>query len=87
MLYNNLFYHGDEEAISYSDCEIDEYWNERGKVVISQKAEKDILETTFKMHNMMLEAVDKVLKDDVLLTLFNVNKNLWPAMKYSWKNN
>jgi len=38
------------------------------------------------MHNMGLEAVDLVVNDPVLLTMFNINKNLWPAIKYSWAN-
>lgn len=43
-----------------------------------------MLEATFQLHNMGLEAVDKVVNDDKLLTLFNINKNLWPVIKKSW---
>jgi glutathionylspermidine synthase len=30
---------------------------------------------------MCLEAVDKVVNDDILLKLFFINENLWPAIK------
>lgn len=43
------------------------------------------MEATFELHNMALEAVDTIVKDDVLLELFNVNRNLWPAVRESWK--
>jgi glutathionylspermidine synthase len=33
---------------------------------------------------MALEAVDKVVNDDKLLTLFNINENLWEAVRFSW---
>ena len=33
---------------------------------------------------MCLEAVDKVLKDPVLLRLFRIPSDLWPAMRFSW---
>lgn len=43
------------------------------------------MEATFEVHNMALEAVDKVVNDDALLSLFFINKDLWPAVKHSWK--
>lgn len=33
---------------------------------------------------MALIAVEKVVNDDKLLTAFNINKKLWPAIRYSW---
>ena len=74
----------DDDGIQWSDCEYTAYWDERGKVQITQNGEKEILEATFQMHNMALEAVDLVVNDPVLLTMFNINKNLWPAIKYTW---
>lgn len=53
---------------------------------MSQKADKEILEATFTLHNMILVGVDKVVNDDKLLKLFGINKHLWPAIKYSWLN-
>lgn len=35
---------------------------------------------------MALEAVDKVVKDDKLMAMFNLNKVLWPAIKKSWND-
>jgi glutathionylspermidine synthase len=35
---------------------------------------------------MVLEAVDRVVKDDTLLTMFNINEDLWPIIKRSWQN-
>ena len=34
---------------------------------------------------MALMAVDKVVNDDKLLELFEINKKLWPAIRYSWE--
>jgi glutathionylspermidine synthase len=58
-LWNKVLY-VEERGIEWSDCEWDNYWNEEGKVVISQKAEKQFLEATYQLHNMHLAAVDKV---------------------------
>lgn len=33
---------------------------------------------------MSLAAVDKVLKDPILLRLFRIPSDLWPAMRVSW---
>lgn len=54
---------------------------------ISPKAEKDILEATWELHNMCLEAVDLVINDPSLLRLFNINENLWRPIKKHWVNN
>jgi len=43
------------------------------------------MEASFELHNMALEAIDKIVKDDTLMTLFYINKDLWPAIKESWK--
>lgn len=42
------------------------------------------MEATFELHNMALEAVDRIVKDDVLLDLFYINRDLWPAIRDSW---
>ena len=76
----------EEEGIRWSECEWDWYWHEEGKISLSQKADESLMTATFKMHNMILTAVDKVVKNDKLLTLFNINKQLWPAIRYSWQN-
>jgi len=43
------------------------------------------MEASFELHNMALEAIDKIVNDDTLMTLFYINKDLWPAIKESWK--
>ena len=36
------------------------------------------------MHYMCLEVVDKVIRDPVLLRLFRIPSDLWPAVRRSW---
>lgn len=43
-----------------------------------------MFETAFEVFNMHLEAVDTVIKDPVLMTMFNIPDNLWPAIETSW---
>lgn len=75
----------DLEGIKWiKDYPCNTYWNEEGCIIISAKAEKEVMEATFKLHNMCLEVVDRVVKDDVLLTLFEIPQSLWPAVKKSW---
>jgi len=63
----------DLEGIKWiKDYPCNTYWNEEGCIIISAKAEKEVMEATFKLHNMCLEVVDRVVKDDVLLTLFEI---------------
>lgn len=78
-------HYGDDESIQWSRCEWDEYWNEAGKIDLSSKAEAEIMEASFELHNMALEAIDKIVDDDTLLTLFYVNSDYWPAIRKSWK--
>jgi len=84
-LYKNKIYYGDDSALTWGTCEADEYWNEKGKIDLSQKAEEQLMEASFELHNMALEAVDKIVNDDTLMTLFYINKDLWPAIRESWK--
>ena len=44
------------------------------------------MEANYQLRSMALEAVDRVVNDDTLLTMFNINVNLWPIIKLSWKN-
>lgn len=84
-MYKNKIYYGDDSALTWGTCEADEYWNEKGKIDLSQKAEEQLMEASFELHNMALEAVDKIVNDDTLMTLFYINKDLWPAIRESWK--
>lgn len=78
-----IFY-GDDPSLNWDWCEFDAYWNERGKADISANAEAELMETTYTLHNMVLEAVDKIVNDDVLMSLFYINRDLWPAIRESW---
>jgi len=75
----------DEPALNWGFCEADSYWNEEGMVLMSAKAENQILEASYEIHSMALEAVDLVVNDDALLDLFYINKDLWPAIRATWK--
>lgn len=74
----------DEPALQWGTCESDVYWNEEGMVLLSAKAENELLEASYELHSMALEAVDIVVNDDALLDLFYINKDLWPAIRHSW---
>lgn len=63
----------------------DNYWTEEGALQISQRAEKELLEATYELHNMTLEAVDRVVKDDVMMELFEIPRDMWPAVRKSWE--
>ena len=39
------------------------------------------MEATYQLHSMALEAVDRVVKNDILLQMFNINDDLWPIIK------
>lgn len=34
----------------------------------------------------MLEAIDRVVKNDTLLQMFNLDEDLWPIIKKSWQD-
>ena len=76
----------EEPAIKWSDCEYDWYWHEEAKIEISQDADEALTEATFNLHNMILDGIDTVINDDKLLSLFGINKQLWPAVKKSWES-
>ena len=61
--------------------EAQSYWNEEGMVIISHKAENELLQAGTEIHQMALEAVDLVVKNDELLDMFYINRDLWPAIK------
>lgn len=78
-----IFY-GDDPSLNWDWCEYDTYWNELGKADISADAEVELMEATFEIHSMVLEAVDTIVHDDNLLSLFYINRDLWPAIRHSW---
>jgi len=82
----NLWNHN-EAALNWTSCEKQPYWNEEGMVELSKKAEAEMMSATWELHNMAMEAVDLVVDDPILLKLFHINENLWPAMKKGWDRN
>ena len=42
------------------------------------------MQHAFEVHNMALEAVDKVVADPSLLSLFGIHENLWKGVQRSW---
>jgi len=45
-----------------------------------------MMEATFIMHSLFIEATEKVVRDPRLLDLFNIPTNLWKGINYSWEN-
>lgn len=52
--YKNNISYCDDNALQWSKCEAQSYWNEEGMVVISQKAENELLQAANELHNMAL---------------------------------
>ena len=55
--------------------------------MISQAAESELMQTAFELHNIGLEAVDKVVSDPVLLRLFNIHDIMQKPVIKSWQAN
>lgn len=53
---------------------------------MSESAENELIRATNELHLMFLHATDRVLKDDELLSRFNIPANLWPRLRRSWNN-
>lgn len=51
---------------------------------ISASAEQELIMASNELHLMYMHATDKVLKDDSLLSNFNVPSILWPRLRLSW---
>lgn len=45
------------------------------------------MQTAFELHNIGLEAVDKVVSDPVLLSMFNIHDILQKPVIKSWQEN
>ena len=52
---------------------------------VSRSAEQELIHATNELHLMYLHATDKVLKDDILLALFDIPEALWPRLRLSWQ--
>lgn len=61
--YNIMYYN--EAALEWpNSCAIDEYWNEKGMVKISEQAANDLKRASLELHTMSLAVVDEVVKDE-----------------------
>lgn len=60
------------------------YWNEHASYELSDEGAWRIESASFELHSMMLEAVDEVIRSDVLLDEFGIPAELWPAVRSSW---
>jgi glutathionylspermidine amidase/synthetase len=53
---------------------------------MSETAETELKRATNELHLMFLHATQAVLRDDALLSRFNIPRALWPRLKTSWEN-
>ena len=54
---------------------------------MTRRAEKEIMEATYSLHSMSLEAAEKVYNDKTMLKLFSINENWHPNIKWGWEHN
>ncbi|WP_228730320.1 bifunctional glutathionylspermidine amidase/synthase [Shewanella yunxiaonensis] len=52
---------------------------------MSETAERELIRATNELHLMYLHATERVLRDDELLSNFNIPKVLWPRLRRSWQ--
>ena len=55
-------------------------------VCISDTAHEELKDATTELHALYLHATDYVLRDDQLLSRFNIPRALWPKIHQSWNN-
>ena len=61
------------------------YWDESAYYQFSlEQIEQDLEEPTEELHQMCLEVVDKVVKDEQLLNRFCIPEDFWQAIANSW---
>lgn len=64
------------------------YWDESAYYQFTlEQIEKDIEEPTEEIHQMCLQAVDKVVSDEYWLKKFQIPESMWQNVFDSWKNN
>lgn len=63
----------------------DPYWCEDGVYILSEEAKVKLQAASFDLHNMCLQAVDRVVHDEHLLDLFEIPHSLRAAVKTSWE--
>ncbi|GHB67414.1 hypothetical protein GCM10008107_16080 [Psychrosphaera saromensis] len=65
----------------------EQYWDESAYYQFTLKQiEQDLEAPTEEIHQMCLSVVDKVVKDDELMTRFCLPKSQWDFIRQSWQN-
>jgi len=66
----------------------DPYWDESAYYQFTlEQIEKDIEDPTEELHQMCLQVVDKVVKDEYWLKKFQIPESMWQNVLSSWKQN
>jgi glutathionylspermidine synthase len=61
------------------------YWDERAYYAFSlQQVERDLEDPSQALHELCLALVDRVIKDDALLTRLAIPAHAWPLVRASW---
>ncbi|MBD8514591.1 glutathionylspermidine synthase family protein [Photobacterium sp. WH77] len=76
----------DEFGFRFHTLEGEPYWVEDRYFQFSlQQIESELEAPTAELHQMSLEAVDKVIRDEALLKKFQIPENMWDLIASSWK--
>ena len=61
------------------------YWNERASYHVHPYGRWQLEQAAFDIHSMCLEAAGDVIQSDYLLERFEIPRELWGAVRQSWK--
>ncbi len=76
-----------EYGFKYHTLDGEKYWDESAYYQFTlEQIEKDIEEPTVELHQMCLEVVDRVIKDDQLMKRFCIPQAQWDFVRTSWLN-
>ncbi|WGV99911.1 glutathionylspermidine synthase family protein [Vibrio sp. YMD68] len=75
-------------GFGYHSMYDDPYWDERAYYQFTlEQVERDIEAPTEEIHQMCLQAVDKVVADENWLQRFQIPVSMWDSVATSWKRN
>eukprot|EP00808_Paulinella_micropora_P013194 g68889.t1 len=63
----------------------DPYWVEDAAYVLTEEGETALRQASWELNHMCLEAVERVVASDELMTKFEVPPTLWKAVRESWQ--
>jgi hypothetical protein len=69
----------------FTNRETQPYWNEASSIRVSGEGMWEVEKAAFECHSMCLEAVAEIVESDELLQEFGIPKELWPAVRESWR--